>query len=301
MMRALSVLVIGLLAASVIAPAVAGSIFDGPPRLDDRGKLKDYWRKPRRSIYGGSRLDDRDHIKYRWGESRRESRERKYRLDDRFHGTDFYAPPRRSLFEAGPRLDDRGKLRDFFSPGTSPADSRPRLDDRPHGKDFYAEPNRSLWGAPRLDDRNQPSGGFDSRDYWDETWDAAPQEEPVAMPEELTAPAGICIACGDRAIPQTADPVMWKGSLYMAGRDYFTALGTVLYYDQPHNSAVAVLPDGRWVVLPLGKDHMYLDRVERALEQPTAVAQGTLMVPVRALSKVLGIPVRWDAGSLRRS
>lgn len=199
---------------------------------------------------------------------------------------------RRSLFDRRPRLDDRPKLKDFSI--EKRGQRSPRVEDR-------------YYGAPRTDNRPRvvvPESWqwapYDYELFWDEeAYPGLQGDESAAppwLPQEFLGAGelGVSVAGGERLVQTTVQPLISNGALYLAANDYFAALGTQMYYDAVHVSAVGVLPDGRWIAIPLGRDFVYLDRQQVALRQPTAVVAQTLMVPVRAISDVLGVGVRWE-------
>lgn len=217
-----------------------------------------------------------------------------------------------SLFENRARLDDRPRGRDIKQDNQTRgiADSRPRLDDRPNLRDRKSDgfgPDRlrddpGYWdGRSRLDDRRLRSSvqnlGED-RTVWDNWWQDEPVEEPVFVvpfrPWASLPNAEVCLTCGELPIELTVEPLLLNGVLYLAATDYFAALGTNVNYNATYRSAIALLPDGRWLVIPLGHSYFYVDQQLTLLAQPTAVANNILMVPVRALSEKLGFGVKWD-------
>lgn len=222
------------------------------------------------------------------------------------------------LFNDRARLDDRPTLRDRKSEGlgsdrlrNAPTfwDGRSRLDDRPTLRDRKSQGLGSdrlrndpgYWeGRPRLDDR--PLSGdvqtLGEGRYWDDWWHEGPVEEPVFVipfrPQGFLPSAEVCLECGDLPIELTVQPLVLNGILYVAARDYFAALGASLNYNATYRSAISLMPDGRWLVIPLGHSYFYVNQQLTLLAQPTAIANNILMIPVRAMSEKLGFGVRWD-------
>jgi len=203
------------------------------------------------------------------------------------------AAGRRSMFDRRPRLDDRPKLKAFSR--AKRGQRRPRVADRYDVSDRVREQREGMlvpgWQVLPYDYELYYDDG------WYDEWSEEGQDVPLQLgPGVLPEPqgGGICYECGERLVETTVAPSIWNDTMYISATDYFQGMGTMAYYDAVHLSAVAVMPDGRWVVIPLGQDHIYLDRQKTQLRKPTAVADGILMVPVRALSDVLGIGVRWD-------
>lgn len=232
------------------------------PRLDDRPKLRDLKRE------GDWWFLHQRRLRNRWG----------------YDAT-------------GPRLDDRPTLRDLKKGNEGNLPETGRLRD---SRSYYED-------VPRLDDRPLRSetqalgGGSPEQAGYQRPWagqDALP--EPVTtMPPMVGDMGSVCVACGDRPIDTTVQPVMWNDVVYVAAVDYFAALGAQVYYDQTNKAALAHMPDQTWVTLPLGQSYIYVGQSPRTLSRPTAVANGILMVPLRALSDQLGLQVRWDAETSR--
>jgi hypothetical protein len=222
------------------------------------------------------------------------------------------------LFDGPPRLDDRPTLRDRKRDGLGSDrlrdqprywQARPRLDDRPTmrnrkdeglGSDRLRDDPRYWEGRPRLDDRPLRSDiqTIGEGRYWDDWWQEEPVEEPVFVipfrPQGFLPSAEVCLECGEVPIELTVQPFVLNGVLYVAARDYFTALGASLNYNATYRSAISLMPDGRWLVIPLGHSYFYVNQQLTLLAQPTAIANNILMVPVRAMSEKLGFGVRWD-------
>ncbi|NSW54494.1 MAG: hypothetical protein HPY44_00655 [Armatimonadetes bacterium] len=223
-----------------------------------------------------------------------------------------------AVFGDRPRLDDRPTLRDRKKDGLGSGrlrndpvywDGRSRLDDRATlrdrkneglGSDRVRNERSYWWGRPRLDDRPLSSDvqTLGEGRYWDDWWQEEPVEEPVFVipfrPQGFLPSAEVCLECGELPIELTVQPLVLNGVLYIAARDYFPALGASLNYNATYRSAIAVMPDGRWLVIPLGHSYFYINQQLTLLAQPTAIANNILMIPVRAMSEKLGFGVRWD-------
>lgn len=95
--------------------------------------------------------------------------------------------------------------------------------------------------------------------------------------------------------PSNVYPTLYiNNRVYVAARDYFASLGVVAYWDKNTRSAVATLPDGRKVVLPLDSSRITVDGKTVELAAPVVEANEVLMVPLQDLSDALGVKVTVD-------
>jgi hypothetical protein len=95
--------------------------------------------------------------------------------------------------------------------------------------------------------------------------------------------------------PSNVYPTLYLNNrVYVAVRDYFASLGVVAYWDKSTRSAVATLPDGRKVVLPLDSSKITVDGKTVELGAPVVEANEVLMVPLQDLSEALGVKLTVD-------
>lgn len=186
-------------------------------------------------------------------------------------------------------------------------DRPPRLDDRPHlserdwVKRGQMRPGRyGRWAFPYYGNEwGYDTGyGYGYGTYGYDTALPAPTYGWWTPPEfagtqPATSPTQLQV--GGQQTPISEYPaIKWGDVLYVSARDYFAALNVTAYWDETARRAVATLPDGRRVALPLGLNVVFIDDKPVNLPYPTAAANGIMMVPLASLSEALGVTVKYD-------
>jgi hypothetical protein len=146
------------------------------------------------------------------------------------------------------------------------------------------------------DERNNQAPGIYSERYAEQH---AGQQYQPAPPEELSDEAIQDYRAAVRQDGQDIQapdipPIMWNDVIYVSARTFFGALQTTAYWADSIHSAVAKLPDGRAVIVPLGQSTVTIDTKSVKLARPSASVNNIMMVPLRDLAEALGYNVQWD-------
>ena len=194
--------------------------------------------------------------------------------------------------QSGGRYDTRG--RDF--------NRRERLDDRPKLKDQIrpkrgqeSPGRRGRWGAYyegyyARENQEDPEEWLMYEGDLPADWVGPPLQ---LSPEQLNSNA-VSINSTRQVFPNAATPLLWNGVVFVAARDLFEALSAPPVWDSTRRVAVAQMPGGPLVTLPLGYALMYLEDKPVPLPYPTVAVNDIMMVPLRAVAQTLGYQVEWS-------
>lgn len=163
----------------------------------------------------------------------------------------------------------------------------------PAGAYYYPVPQDIISSQPAYSDRRYwRNNQYEWTPPVQQAWQVQPypsqQRQQYAPEQTYAAPA------------TNVYPTLFiNDRVYVAVRDYFASLGVTAYWDKATRSAVATLPDGRKVVLPLDSQKITVDAKTVELPAPVVEANEVLMVPLQDLSAALGVKLTVDSQTNR--
>lgn len=88
-------------------------------------------------------------------------------------------------------------------------------------------------------------------------------------------------------------PVIQEGRTLVPVRAISEAFGAEVSWD-PENKKVAIIKDGKEIILQISSTKVYVDGVEYEIDVPASIINSRTLVPLRFVIEALGLEVKWD-------
>ena len=123
----------------------------------------------------------------------------------------------------------------------------------------------------------------------------------VFSPEIVQAAQNVSIVLnGNHLVFSGAQPQLVNGSVLVPARGVFENMGFQAQWDDSTKTST-LRKEGMTIVSQLGASYFTVNGSQKSLDVPVQIIDGTLMLPLRAISEATGAQVNWDANTFTAS
>lgn len=137
-----------------------------------------------------------------------------------------------------------------------------------------------------------------------EAWTSKISEVPILnmfLPEVVQAAQNVSIVLnGNYLVFSNAQPQLVNGSVLVPARGVFENMGFQAQWDDSTKTST-LRKEGMIIVSQLGASYFTVNGSQKSLDVPVQIIDGTLMLPLRAISEATGAQVNWDANTFTAS
>lgn len=105
---------------------------------------------------------------------------------------------------------------------------------------------------------------------------------------------------GNHLVFSNAQPQLVNGSVLVPARGVFENMGFQAQWDNTTKTST-LKKEGMTIVSQLGASYFTVNGNQKSLDVPVQIIDGTLMLPIRAISEATGAQVDWDANTFTAS
>lgn len=105
---------------------------------------------------------------------------------------------------------------------------------------------------------------------------------------------------GNHLVFSNAQPQLVNGSVLVPARGVFENMGFQAQWDNTTKTST-LKKEGMTIVSQLGASYFTVNGNQKSLDVPVQIIDGTLMLPLRAISEATGAQVDWDANTFTAS
>lgn len=138
-----------------------------------------------------------------------------------------------------------------------------------------------------------------------EAWMSQISEVPILSmfsPEVIQAAEGnvSIVLNGNHLVFSGTQPQLVSGSVLVPARGVFENMGFQAQWDDTTKTST-LRKEGMTIVSQLGASYFTVNGSQKSLDVPVQIIDGTLMLPLRAISEATGAQVNWDANTFTAS